>query len=279
MTAELPPFCYHRPPPTVSEFGEPRGLVYEVVREMARRIGHSGTVEFMGWSRAQEVALIEPNVGILALTRSPEREPFYNWMVDIVDDDLILVGGTGVDVSSLDKVRERPTGVLRTSGAEALLREQKFTRIEPASEEWVNAMKLRDRRIDAWLAPRLMVLFGWREIGGDASVLNIGQIVRPSPIYFAASRDVSEAEADRWRGAFAAAQGGRHLRPDPRLLPAAQGRADPGRNPPLRSHRVGILKPLRPERRRPSLRYALDQGAVAVPCGAGTGAAIPRDRG
>jgi polar amino acid transport system substrate-binding protein len=202
VTGELPPFCYHRPPPTVSEFGEPRGLVYEVVREMARRIGHSGNVEFMGWSRAQEVALTEPNVGILALTRSPEREPFYNWMVDIVDDDLILVGGNGVDVSSLDKVRERPTGVLRTSGAEALLREQKFLRIEPASEEWVNAMKLRDRRIDAWLAPRLMVLFGWREIGGDASVLNIGQIVRTSPIYFAASRDVSEAEADRWRGAF-----------------------------------------------------------------------------
>ncbi len=102
VTAELPPFCFHRPPPTVSEIGEPRGLVYEVVREMARRIGHSGTVEFMGWTHAQEVALIEPNVGILALTRSPEREPFYNWMVNIVTDDLILVGGTGVDVSSLD---------------------------------------------------------------------------------------------------------------------------------------------------------------------------------
>jgi polar amino acid transport system substrate-binding protein len=202
VTGELPPFCFHRPPPTVSENGEPRGLVYEVVREMARRIGHSGTIDFMGWTRAQEVALIEPNVGILALTRSPERERFYNWMVNIVTDDLILVGGTGIDVSSLDSVRDRPTGVLRTSGAEALLRERKFTRIEPVSEEWINAMKLRDRRIDAWLAPRLMVLFGWREIGGDATTLNIGQLVRRSEIYLAASRDVSEAEADRWRGAF-----------------------------------------------------------------------------
>ena len=202
VTAELPPFCFHRPPPTVSEIGEPRGLVYEVVREMARRIGHSGTIEFMGWTHAQEVALIEPNVGILALTRSPEREPFYNWMVNIVTDDLILVGGTGVDVSSLDKVRDRPTGVLRTSGAEALLREDKFTRIEPVSEEWVNALKLRDRRIDAWLAPRLMVLFGWREIGGDAATLNIGQLVRRSEIYLAGSRDISATETERWRDAF-----------------------------------------------------------------------------
>ena len=202
VAAELPPFTYHVPPPTVSEIGEPRGIVYQLVREMAQRIGHSGTIEFMGWTRAQELALIEPNIGILALTRSPDREPFYNWMVEILTDDLVLVGGAGVDVAALDKVRDRPTGVLRTSGAEALLREQKFTRIEPASEEWVNAMKLRDRRIDAWLAPRLMVLFGWREIGGDATTLNIGQIVRRSPIYFAASRDVPEAEAERWRSAF-----------------------------------------------------------------------------
>lgn len=202
VTGELPPFCYHVPPPTVSELGEPRGLVYEVVREMARRIGHSGNIEFMGWTRAQELALIEPNIGILALTRSPEREAFYNWMVNIVTDDLILVGGTGVDVSSLDKVRERPTGVLRTSGAEALLREMKFTRIEPASEEWVNALKLRDRRIDAWLAPRLMVLYGWREIGGDAAMLNIGQLVRRSEIYLATSRDVTAEESRRWQGAF-----------------------------------------------------------------------------
>ncbi len=203
LAAELPPFTYHQPPPTVSEIGEPRGIVYRLVKEMARRIGHSGNIEFMGWTHAQQLAKAGPNIGILALTRSPEREPLYNWMVEIVTDDLVLVGGAGVDVSDLDKAKNRPTGVLRTSGAEALLREHAFTRIEPASEEWVNAMKLRDRRIDAWLAPRLMVLFGWREIGGDATVLNIGELVRRSPIYFAASRDVSAAEAERWRSAFA----------------------------------------------------------------------------
>ena len=155
VAAELPPFSYHVPPPTVSEIGEPRGIVYQLVREMAQRIGHSGTIEFMGWTRAQALA---------------------------------------------------QTG-LRNSGAEALLRASGFTRVEPASEEWVNALKLRDRRIDAWLAPRLMVLFGWREIGGDATTLNIGQLVRRSPIYFAASRDVSEAETERWRSAFAQVRG------------------------------------------------------------------------
>jgi polar amino acid transport system substrate-binding protein len=202
LAAELPPYTFHVPPPTVSEFGEPRGALYEVVREMAWRVGHSGTIEFMPWTRAQEIAQQEPGVGILALTRSPEREPSYSWIAPILVDDLVLVGGAGVDVSDLDKVKDRPVGVLRRSGAEALLRERGFTRIVPASEEWINAQKMRDRLVDAWVAPRLMVLYGYREVGGDVTTLNIGQIIRRSEIYLAGSRDLPAAEVDRWRNAL-----------------------------------------------------------------------------
>ncbi|HRO58961.1 MAG TPA: transporter substrate-binding domain-containing protein [Burkholderiaceae bacterium] len=204
LAAELPPYSFHVPPPTVSEFGKPTGAIYDIVRKMAQRVGHSGRIEFMPWTRAQEIAESESGVGILALTRTPEREPRYSWIAPIVIDDLVLVGGTGVDVSSLDKVKDRPTGVLRRSGAEALLREQRFTRISPASEEWINAQKLRDRLIDAWLAPRLMVLYGYREVGGDVTALNIGQIVRRSDIYLAGSKDLPAEEIERWRSAFEA---------------------------------------------------------------------------
>lgn len=44
VTGELPPYAFHVPPPTVTEAGEPMGLVYEVVREIAWRIGHSEPV-------------------------------------------------------------------------------------------------------------------------------------------------------------------------------------------------------------------------------------------
>jgi ABC-type amino acid transport substrate-binding protein len=117
-------------------------------------------------------------------------------------DDLILVGGAGVNVSSLDKVKDRPTGVLLHSGAEALLRQLGASRIEPAGEEWINAQKMKERRLDAWLAPRLMVIHAYKEAGGDATTLNIGQIVRPSEIFFATSTDVSDDEAARWQNAF-----------------------------------------------------------------------------
>ena len=202
VTGELPPYAFHVPPPTVAEAGEPRGLVYEVVREIAWRIGHSGTVEFWPWTHAQEMAMTQPDIGILALTRSPEREDKYRWLVNVVTDDLVLVGGAGVDVNDLAAVKDRPIGVLRRSGAEALLHERGFSRIQSATEEWINAQRMKDRLIDAWLAPRLMVLYAYREVGGDVSTLSIGQVVRRSEIWLAASKDVSDQEAGRWQSGF-----------------------------------------------------------------------------
>jgi polar amino acid transport system substrate-binding protein len=205
LAAELPPYTFRVPSSSVSEFPGPgHGIVFDVVSAMAKRLGHSGEIEFMPWRRAQQIAMSEPNVGILALTRTPEREDKYRWLVKILTDDLVLVGGRGVDVSSLDKVKDRPTGVLLRSGAQALLEDKGFSRIVPAPEEWMNARRLRERRIDAWLAPRLMVIYAYREVGGDPADLGIGAIVRPSEIWLAASKSLPDAEARKWQQAFEA---------------------------------------------------------------------------
>ncbi|HOM14655.1 MAG TPA: transporter substrate-binding domain-containing protein [Rubrivivax sp.] len=205
LAAELPPYTFRVPSGSVSEFPGPgRGIVFDVVTALAQRVGQSAVIEFMPWHRAQQIAMSEPDVGILALTRTPEREDKYRWLVKILTDDLVLVGGRGVDVSSLDKVKDRPTGVLLRSGAQALLEGKGFSRIVPAPEEWMNARRLRERRIDAWLAPRLMVIYAYREIGGDPASLDIGAIVRPSEIWLAASKSLPDAQARQWQQAFEA---------------------------------------------------------------------------
>ncbi len=207
VTAELPPYTFQVPPATVAEEPGPgQGLVHEAVQEMARRLNTSVAIEYMDWDGAQQLALSQPNVGILSITRTPEREDHYQWCCRIVTDDLILVGGQGVDVSSLEKVRDRPIGVLFHSGAEALVRSLGFSRVHTAPEEWLNATKMKERRVDAWLAPRLMVIHAYKEIGADASTLNFGQIVRPSEIYLAFSKGTPEAEVQRWAGALKSIQ-------------------------------------------------------------------------
>jgi len=203
LAAELPPYTYQVPSVSVSEQPGPgRGVIHALVEELARRAGHSGRIEYMPWYRAQDIAQSEPNVGILALTRTPERESRYRWLLRLLSDDLVLVGSPGVDVSDLAKVRERPVGVLQRSGAEALLRGLGFARLSPQPEEWMNAKGLKERRIDAWVAPRLMVIHAVREVRGNLDALQFGQIVRPSDLYLAASRDLSDEQARRWQAAF-----------------------------------------------------------------------------
>ena len=204
VTGELPPYCFHVPPPTVAEDGQPMGLVYEVVREVARRVGNPETVEFLPWPRAQALAMAGPDVGILAVTRSPEREPLYRWIFNVVTDDLVLAGLPGTALDALDAFKDRPVGVLRSSGAERLLHDQGFGRVLPAAEEWTNADRLRRREIDAWLAPRLMVAWAWRETMGDPAQLAIGPVVRPSEIWFAGSPGIEPEIAALWTRHFEA---------------------------------------------------------------------------
>jgi polar amino acid transport system substrate-binding protein len=205
LAAELPPYTYQVPSASVSEQPGPgRGIIHDAVVEMAKRVGHSGYIEYMPWFRAQEIAQTEPNVGILALTRSPEREDKYLWMVKIISDDLVLVGAPGVDVSDLSKIKTRPVGVLLGSGAEALVRGLGFASVSPQREEWMNAKRIKDRRIDAWVAPRAMVIHAMREVGGNLDVLQFGQVIRVSDLYLAASKSLPESEARKWQAAFTA---------------------------------------------------------------------------
>ena len=205
LAAELPPYTYQAPSASVSEQPGPgRGVIHELVAEAARRVGHPGRIDYMPWFRSQEIAQAEPNVGILAITRSPEREEKYRWLLHLLDDDLVLVGSPGVDVSDLSKVRDRPVGVLQRSGAEALVRGLGFTRVMPQPEEWMNAKRIKDRTIDAWVAPRAMVVHAVREVRGNLDVLQFGQVIRRSELWLAVSKSLPDAEAKKWEDAWAA---------------------------------------------------------------------------
>jgi len=205
LAAELPPYTYQAPSASVSEQpGAGRGVIHELVAEAARRVGHPGRIDYMPWFRAQEIAQAEPDVGILAITRSPEREEKYRWLLHLLDDDLVLVGSPGVDVSDLSKVRDRPVGVLQRSGAEALVRGLGFTRVMPQPEEWMNAKRIKDRTIDAWVAPRAMVVHAVREVRGNLDVLQFGQVIRRSELWLAVSKSLPDAEAKKWEDAWAA---------------------------------------------------------------------------
>ena len=67
------------------------GAMYEVVQELAKRLGQSPQIEFLPWSRAQVKAQENPNIGILPTARVPERESKYAWIIEILDDPYVFI--------------------------------------------------------------------------------------------------------------------------------------------------------------------------------------------
>ena len=203
ITAELPPYTFQMPPATVAEFPGPgQGLVQEVVAEMARRVGHSGTIEYMPWARAQQIAMTEPNIGILSLTRSPEREDKYRWLVKIVTDDLVWSAGRAWTSRASTRRRTAPPACCCARAPKRCCAKRASRASSPRPRSGSTRRRLKERRIDAWLAPRLMVIYAMQEVQGDLGTLNMGEIVRASDIYLAASKSLPDSEAAKWEQAF-----------------------------------------------------------------------------
>ncbi len=63
-------------PISFMEGGQPSGLVVEMAREVQRRIGDANRIEVVPWARANLLAQKEPNVLLLSIIRTPERDRY-----------------------------------------------------------------------------------------------------------------------------------------------------------------------------------------------------------
>ena len=74
VSGNLPPFTTETGPGTPGALGT-------LVREMALRLGEAPAIQFYPWTRAQSMVNTQTRTLILPLTRTPEREDSYRWLV------------------------------------------------------------------------------------------------------------------------------------------------------------------------------------------------------
>lgn len=67
----------------------------------------------------------------------------------------------------------------------------------------MNAQCIKDRTIDAWVAPRAMVIHAVREVRGDLELVQFVQVIRGSGLWLAASRSLPDEQARHWQEAWA----------------------------------------------------------------------------
>lgn len=197
VAAEIPPYSYRSD-------GEANGVAVRVVEEMAKILGEAAPFKFLPWPRAQREALNTPNVGIIPLSRTPDRESLYHWVGPIVLDSEVLMARTGgkAATQTLDEAKDWIVGVLRATPGETLLKDAGFTKIYTVNSPASSARMLDARRLDAWLVAKLVAPYQYRLAGLDPATLRPGVEVRENNIFLGFNRETAAETVDRWQKAY-----------------------------------------------------------------------------
>lgn len=197
VSAEFPPF-------TFTQNNKGTGAMYEVVQELARRLGQSTKIEFIPWARARIEAEGSDNIGIIPLARTPERENKYTWLIHVLDDPYVLVTkkDSKIDISNMDNAKKLTIGILAGSAAEPLLKGLGFLNINPATTDIQNVKKLSLGRIDAWASPSSCI-GQYKEIAGlGAEDMRKGVVISILHEYIGASKTLDQETQKKWKDAF-----------------------------------------------------------------------------
>lgn len=83
----------HNPPAEyVDDSGRVTGVTVELVRLLQQRLKEPADIELMPWGRALNIARSSNNTMLFETVRTPEREPWFNWVGPIMLYNISLYG-------------------------------------------------------------------------------------------------------------------------------------------------------------------------------------------
>lgn len=193
----------HLPPFTVESGDATPGALGALVREMALRLGEAPAIQFYPWTRALTMAQSQPRTLILPLTRTPERESNYRWLVKLYRQKFVFIAmrGTEVKLDSVDALSELRIGVLRGS-PEGQLTGLNFKRVVPANSVVDLARMMERGVVDAVYGSEAINLAGLTDYGIARANLQVSKPLDDAEIWLGGSLDIPESEALLWQNAM-----------------------------------------------------------------------------
>lgn len=198
LSVDFPPYTYQTPTGGA-------GAMYDVVQEISKRLKTPAAIEFVPWTRARFEAENKPNIAIMPLARTAEREHLYTWLIHVLDDPYVLITlkNSKFDISSFKTAKDLKIGILAGSVADVLLRKMGFTNLELGSTDIQNVKKLKLGRIDAWVAPYSCRGRYVLEGGLGDKDLRAGLELTILHEYLGASKSLDAETVKEWQKAFA----------------------------------------------------------------------------
>ena len=103
------------------------------------------------WARAYDMALKEPNVLIYLIARTPERDPQFQWVGELLQVRYALYklkDRSDISAANLDAARNYVVGVMRDDLRHQFLQRQGFTRLVVSAQSTDNFAQLVNRKVD-----------------------------------------------------------------------------------------------------------------------------------
>lgn len=198
VTSQLLPFSIQE--------GRQQGFMVDLVREIERRLGTNRPVRFLPWPRAFRNARLSPNHIIFPLARTAEREPDFDWAIEVTPLNPVFVTLNGIHLDLAQARRQRAIAVQQNSPFEQYLRQQGFTNlVVTTSAAPIPIRMLRAGRVDAWFTARDLAAYSMREQFVTEPITYSDPIFSIN-IYIALSREFPEQLRQDYRETFDAMQ-------------------------------------------------------------------------
>jgi polar amino acid transport system substrate-binding protein len=194
VAGQIPPYAF-------KEDGKPNGPEPLIIEAITKEFGLPFKMRFQPWVRAQMTAQREKNIGIVPLSRTPEREALYKWVGPFVYDQevLVTVSSDKKAPTSLDEAKDWSVCDLRGSPGDAKLKSLGFTHLFAATDTATCAHMLAAKQVDAWSSGIMPARYLFKLSGFDPATLSMGAKVRDNDTYLGFSRDVDDDVVARWQ--------------------------------------------------------------------------------
>lgn len=199
VSMDFPPYY------TIIEEGKPlSGFSYDILQELARRVGSSTEVEILPVPRAVDIMMKTPNrLGTATMTEA--RKPLFTWVAEVATDQLIVATPKGGRVAGLDALpKDARLGVLLASTMEKRVRDMGFSRVSAVRNEGLNLAKLKEGHIDAWLSYVSLIRYECAKAGVPADSFDYSEPFGVFHFYLVTSPETKEEVVAPYREAFRA---------------------------------------------------------------------------
>ncbi len=194
VTAHLPPLVHER---------GPEGGLQELVGELCRRAGLRPATTFVPWRRALFLATTMKATAIYPLTRLPEREQQYRWLVPLYEENYLLLAVRGRLLPTEDMKGKR-IALLRGGAQGAILKELGFTRlVEAASIDEVHRFLLAGMA-DAAFGERRIIAASLQSRPAEEGQFETSAPLRSTTAWLAGSLDFDDSDIALFQRAWEA---------------------------------------------------------------------------